>query len=41
MPSLAQLQVLAEQLQKDPEKHAAHASKLLEVLQGDNEVRLR
>lgn len=34
----AQLQALAEQLQADPSKHAAHAAKLMQALQGTEDV---
>lgn len=36
--TVGKLKVLAEQLQADPSKHAAHATELLKALQGDNEV---
>jgi hypothetical protein len=38
MPSLAQLQAMADALQADPAKNGQHAARLLEALQGDNEV---
>jgi hypothetical protein len=41
MPSLAQLQTLAQQLEADPNKYAKHTTQLLEALEGDNQVRER